>query len=130
MKTDEITLTLPRDQDYYEIAHLVLGGLAIRLDLTYDHLDDLQTALETVLREQEAGGELTISLRVDDDALHTMVGPFAGTRLRAALERDDEGEQLSLRRLLGTVCDGFRVEERGGSEWIELTKAYEGAGAA
>ena len=130
MKADEITLTLPRDRDYHEIAHLVLGGLAIRLDLTYEHLDDLQTALETVLREQGVDGELTISLRVDDDALHTVVGPFPGTRLRMALEREDDGEQLSLRRLLGTVCDRFRVEERAGSEWIELTKAYGGAGAA
>jgi len=127
VRTDEITLTLPRDRDYYEIAHLVLGGLAIRLDLTVDHLDDLQMALQTVLQQQEPDGELTIALRVDDSALHTVVGPFPGSRLRAALERGDEGEQLSLRRLLGAVCDRVEVEERAGGEWIELTKAYEAA---
>jgi len=125
VRADEITLTLPRDRDYYEIAHLVLGGLAIRLDLTVDHLDDLQMALQTVLQQQEPDGELTIALRVDDTALHTVVGPFPGTRLRAALEREDEGGELSLRRLLGAVCDGFEVEERAGGEWIELTKGYE-----
>jgi hypothetical protein len=127
VRADEITLTLPRDRDYYEIAHLVLGGLAIRLDLTVDHLDDLQMALQTVLQQQEADGELTIALRVDDSALHTVVGPFPGNRLRAALEREDEGEQLSMRRLLGTVCDHIEVEERAGAEWIALTKTYEAA---
>jgi hypothetical protein len=124
MRADEITLTLPRDRNYYEIAHLVLGGLAIRLDLTVDHLDDLQVALETVLAEQKPNGELTIALRVDDDALHTVVGPFPGSHMRAALEREDEGEQLSMRRLLGAVCDSVEVEERAGGEWIQLTKAY------
>jgi hypothetical protein len=124
-RADEITLTLPSDRNYYEIAHLVLGGLAIRLDLTVDHLDDLQVALETVLNQQEADGELTVALRVDENELHTLVGPFPGTRLRAALERDDEGEQLSMRRLLGAVCDRFEVEDRAGGEWIALTKAYE-----
>jgi hypothetical protein len=127
VKADEITLTLPRDRDYYEIAHLVLGGLAIRLDLTVDHLDDLQMALQTVLQTQEAEGELTIALSVDESALHTVVGPFPGSRLRTALEREDEGEQLSMRRLLRTVCDHIEVEERAGAEWIALTKTYEAA---
>jgi len=128
VRSDEITLTLPRDEDYYEIAHLVLGGLAIRLDLTVDHLDDLQMALQTVLQQQEPDGELTIALRVDESALHTVVGPFPGSRLRAALEREDEGEQLSMRRLLSAVCDHVEVEERAGGEWIALTKTYEGPG--
>jgi hypothetical protein len=122
VRADEITLTLPRDRNYYEIAHLVLGGLAIRLDLTYDHLDDLQVALETVLQQEEADGELTISLTVDEGALRTLVGPFPGGGLRTALEREDDGEQLSLRRLLGTVCDRVEVEQRAGGEWIALTK--------
>ena len=124
MRADEITLTLPRDRDYYEIAHLVLGGLAIRLDLTVDHLDDLQVALDTVLQQQPAVGDLTIAVRVHEGELHTLIGPFPGGNLRAALEEDDDGE-LSMRRLLGTVCDQVEVEERGGADWIGLTKAYE-----
>ena len=125
MRADEITLTLPRDRDFYEIAHLVVGGLAIRLDLTVDHLDDLQVALDTVLQQEMPEGELTIAVRVDDGELHTLIGPFQGGKMRAALERDDDGEQLSMRRLLGAVCDRVEVEERDGEEWIGLTKAYE-----
>jgi hypothetical protein len=79
VKTDEITLTLPRHRDYYEIAHLVLGGLAIRLDLTVDHLDDLQMALQTVLQHQEAEGELTISLRSTTARCTRSSGPSPAT---------------------------------------------------
>ena len=42
--TDEITLTIPRDRALYGVAHLVLGGLGIRLNLTIEHLEDLQLA--------------------------------------------------------------------------------------
>jgi hypothetical protein len=128
MRRDEITLTLPRRRDYYEIAHLVLGGLAIRLDVTLEHLDDLEVALASVLEQHDADGEVTIALRVEDGALQTVIGPFPGDRLRSALRREDD-EQLGLRRLLNTVCDGVSVEEREGGEWIELTKAFEVSGA-
>ena len=36
--SDEITLTLPRDREFHRIAHLVLGGLALRLELTIETL--------------------------------------------------------------------------------------------
>ena len=38
---DEITLTLPRQRDFHRVAHLVLGGLAVRLELTIETLEDL-----------------------------------------------------------------------------------------
>ena len=60
MSGDEIQLTLPADVAFHGVAHLVLGGLAVRLDL---------------------------------------------------------------RRILAAVCDRVRVEDRDGSQWIELTKA-------
>jgi hypothetical protein len=122
---DEITLTLPGRRDFYRIAHLVLGGLAIRLDLTYEQLEDLQLALASVLREQEPDGELNVTLRVEQGAIRAVLGPFAGGRLREAIEEAD-GEHLDLRRLLETVCDRVSVEERDGAEWIELEKSVEG----
>src|SRR5262249_55809694 len=44
---DEITLTLPHEREYHRVAHLVLGGLAVRLELTIETLEDLQLALST-----------------------------------------------------------------------------------
>ena len=49
MATDEITLTLPRGPEYQRVAHLVLGGLAVRLDLTIENLEDLELALDALL---------------------------------------------------------------------------------
>jgi hypothetical protein len=121
---DEITLMLPGRRDFYRIAHLVLGGLAIRLDLTYEQLEDLQLALASVLGEQEPDGDLSVTLRVEEGAIRAILGPFGGHRLRKAIEEAD-GEHLDLRRLLETVCDRVSVEERDGAEWIELTKSIE-----
>ncbi|MEX0673847.1 MAG: hypothetical protein WD067_03675 [Gaiellaceae bacterium] len=125
MTGDEITLTVPGRRDFYRIAHLVLGGLAIRLDLTYEQLEDLQLALGSVLSEQDPDGDLSVTLRVEEGVIHAVVGPFAGHRLRKAIEEAD-GEHLDLRRLLETVCDRVSVAEREGAEWIELTKSVEG----
>jgi hypothetical protein len=125
MTADEITLTLPARRDFYRIAHLVLGGLAIRLDLTYEQLEDLQLALASVLGEQEPEAELNVKLKVEQGMIRAVLGPFAGGRLREAIEEAD-GEHLDLRRLLETVCDRVSVEERDGAEWIELTKSVEG----
>ena len=50
--TEEIVLTLPRQRRYYDVAHLVVGGLAARLDLTVDTLADLQTALDGLLQRE------------------------------------------------------------------------------
>jgi hypothetical protein len=54
---DVVTLQLPRGRDFRAVAHLVLGGFATRLDLTYDVLDDIQTALDELLERAGYGSE-------------------------------------------------------------------------
>lgn len=121
--TDEITLTLPRERAFYRIAHLVLGGLAVRLDVTFEHLEDLQLALAGVLDRPEDGGDVTVRVSVEGDTIHTEIGPF-GPRLRNELDREGS-EKLSLRRLLDAVVDRVEVSERESGHWIELTKTVE-----
>ena len=124
--TDEITLTLPRHKPFFRVAHLVLGGVAVRHDLTFESLEDLQLALAGLLEHPPEGeGAVTVAISVGEGALRTVVGPFDGERLRAALEREHGGNGLSLRRLLETVTDGVHVGERDGAEWVELTKTVE-----
>ena len=74
---DEIVLTLPVEEEFQRIAHLVLGGLAVRLDLTFEHLEDMQLALEGLL-ERRGETPMTVSVLVDDGTLRTAIGPFAG----------------------------------------------------
>jgi hypothetical protein len=116
MRVDEISLTLPADDAFRRVAHLVLGGLAVRLDLTYESLEDIELALDTLLERSAHDGDVTVRVRVDEDALRTMVGPLDANVLR---ELDHEaGGGLDVRRILDAVCD--RVEVKGDS--VELTK--------
>jgi hypothetical protein len=124
--TDEITLTLPRDRDFYGIAHLVLGGLAARLDLTFETLEDLQLALASVLERPDAEGDVNVTLRVRGSAVEAHVGPFDRERLDAHLRRESS-EELSVGRLLDAVVDRVEIDDREGGAWIALTKTVDGA---
>ena len=123
MTGDTITLTIPREQPFHEVAHLVLGGVAARLDLTFESIDDLETALDAVLEHAADDGEVTVELLLDDGAIVTRVGPFAPDALRAELDRDEDG--VGLRRILDTVVDGYELDADG---WLELVKNTDGAG--
>lgn len=119
--TDEITLTLPRMREFVRIAHLVLGGLAVRLDLTFENLEDLQLALAGLLDRPDAEGFVTLAVRVEDGTLRASVGPFDDGFL-AELEREPE-DAVGLRRVLETVVDHVDLGTRDGGTWVELTKA-------
>jgi anti-sigma regulatory factor (Ser/Thr protein kinase) len=120
LSADEISLTLPADNAFHGVAHLVLGGLAVRLDLTLEHLEDLELALDALLERTASDGDVTVRVRVLDEELKTSVGPFKS--VRHELESND---QLNLARILATVCDQVEVTDRDGSEWVELTKRIE-----
>lgn len=120
---DRIVLELPADDGFEAIAQLVLGGVAARMNLTYENLDDLGTAVGTLLERRE-GAEVTVELEVAEDSITTIVGPF-GHGVAAELERDDDG--FGLRRVLATVTDSFEAMERDGAQWIELRKSVDRA---
>src|SRR5438874_9189882 len=109
---DAITLTLPRESEYQGVAHLVLSGLAARLDLTLEHLEDLQLAFDALLdpatRATSGDEELTVRLTVHDDALEAVVGPLS-RRLLDALERD-AGAELGVKRVLESTVDDVHVD--------------------
>jgi hypothetical protein len=117
MTGDMITLTIPREEPFHEIAHLVLGGVAARLNLTFESIDDLETALEAVLERASDDGEVTVELRLNEQSIVTRVGPFTPDALQAELDRDDGS--VGLRRILDTVVDAHEVDGEG---WLTLTK--------
>jgi anti-sigma regulatory factor (Ser/Thr protein kinase) len=121
--TDEITLTLPREPDFQRVAHLVLGGLAVRLDLTIENLEDLEIALDTILgRTDPTAGEITVRMRVTDGELETMIGPLT-QRLLDEIEDSDDGG-LGVRRVLESTVEDIHVD----GEWVRLTKKVAGHG--
>jgi len=120
--TDIVTLQLPRDRDFFGVAHLVLGGLGARFDLTYDVLDDMTTALDELLEQREAIDDVTLEVEIGDNEIRTTVGPFGG-RVVDELHASDAG--LGLRRVLETVVDKVSISERDGGHWVELQKHIE-----
>lgn len=125
MTAEEIRLVIPAEEDFRPIAHLVTGGLAMRLDVTYDDLDDLQVGIEAVLALRDDAGDLVVSLAADDGVLRASLGPFALESVHAA----DSESGLDMRRVLETVCDTHEVEERDDGAWVELSKQIASAPA-
>src|SRR3954466_9354278 len=125
MTGDMITLTIPREEPFHEVAHLVLGGVAARLNLTFESIDDLETALEAVLERASENGEVTVELRLHERGIVTRGGPFAPEALREELDRDDDS--VGLRRILDTVLDAYEVDADG---WLELKKNVAEGGPA
>jgi hypothetical protein len=124
LNADQICLTLPGDDAFHSVAHLVLGGLAVRLDLSFENLEDLELALDTLLERSSPGEDVNVRVVVGEGELRTSVGPLAS--IRSELERDGT-DNLSLGRILGAVCDSVSIEDRDGGDWVELTKRVTGA---
>ena len=120
---DEIRLALPAQEDFRHVAHLVVGGLAARRDLTYDVLEDLQVAFDALLACREDEDEIVVSMSVDGGEVRASVGPFTADAI-AQLDRGPG--DLPLRRVLQTVLDDVSVEERAGGSWVDVTKRVGG----
>jgi hypothetical protein len=106
---DEISLTLPADDAFYRVAHLVVGGFAARRELTFENLEDIELALDTLLERCTSNEEVTVRIALEDSQLRATVGPCAADILRD-LERR-VGDDLDLRRILEAVSDRIEVED-------------------
>jgi anti-sigma regulatory factor (Ser/Thr protein kinase) len=124
MTGDAIRLRIPHAKPYHGVARLVVGGLAARLDFSYEHLEDLQLALASILENEgyRVADEVTVELTLQDEGVLLAMGPLAGGRLRADLETEAL-EGIGLGRLLDPVAEHVEVEERDdGEEWLRLEK--------
>jgi hypothetical protein len=124
--TDQITLTMPRERPFFGVARLVLGGLAARLDVTVESLEELELALDGLLERRDGAEEITVALEVDGEVLHAKIGPFDDGGIRGELE-GEPGESMTLRRVLDAVVDRWEVSEADGGIWIEMQKRFERA---
>ena len=131
MSRDEIRLDDAAGAAYYGVAHLVLGGLAARLDLTVEHLEDLQLALDGLLdrRDGGAGGHTSRFASMDGEP-RGRGRAVQRRQLRAELRR-------GARRRLST-CGGSStqwstaavLEDATAATWVELRKQTGRAGRA
>ena len=120
--TDTITLTVPYDRPYQGVVRLVVGGLAARLELPIEQLDDVQLALEALLSDDSyaSGDTVTVEVEVGDT-------PLERAALDAALEAEPDPDRgVGLGRVLRTVMGGYEVEGRDGGGWLRMHKAVPG----
>jgi hypothetical protein len=120
---DSITLTLPHAKPYHGVARLVVGGLAARLALSYEHLEDLQLALESVLERDGyvQGDRVTVRLRVSPESIVMEIGPLDPEELRGDLE-PAAAVGIPLSRLLSNLVEEVALEEVDGGYLLRLEK--------
>jgi hypothetical protein len=97
-------MTLPAEE-YVVVARLVAAGIASRLSLGYEEVDDLQLAIDTVVRGAfDSASEATITIDTDEKALFVAIAPVAPTVLDRHFH--DGAESLQLRGILERLVDG------------------------
>jgi hypothetical protein len=124
---DRIELTTPVGRAFEPVIRMVMGGIADRLDLAFEELDDLQLAVERLLAEGDPQDPVTLSFEIIEDgrAVRTRVGPLRDVSLAAALQGPDPRPgELTLPRILSAVVDSFGVEQvHDGHLVVRLEKA-------
>ena len=113
----KVTLTIPGERRFVGIARMFVGGLAARVDLGYETMDDLQLALESILRKAELGPEVTLEAQLEGDSVLLLVGPFGSDPLEATV---GQGETLELERLLTALVAGTGSFTRDDGCWLRL----------
>ena len=122
---DRIELTIPLGRAWVPVVRLVLGGIADRIDLGLDDLDDVQLAIERLLAEAAASDEARLGFEIGSGGLRALVGPLREGPIAEALQGPEPRPgELTLRRILETVVDAFGVERAEGGELVvRLEKA-------
>jgi hypothetical protein len=112
MRGERIELTTPIGRAWDAVIRMVLGGIADRLDLGFDELDDLQLAVERLLAEGDPQDPVTLSFELVERGVRARVGPLKDAALAEALQGPDPPPGvLTLPRILSTVVDSYGIEE-------------------
>jgi hypothetical protein len=109
---------------------MVLGGIGLRKNLSFDTLDDLQLAVDSVLGGDgdAAEGPLTMTVSVRDDSLTLFLEALRDETLKATLSEGQvpagsEDKCLDVCVLLRSLVDSYSVKELAGGEFgVEMYK--------
>lgn len=77
--TDLVALEFPAHPSVLPLVRMVVGGMAARVDLSVDALDDMHMALEEIFYASREHGKSRCRLMItaESDALTVRLGPFA-----------------------------------------------------
>ena len=107
---DRVVITVPAGRPFRGVLRLVVGGIGSRCGLSFDHVDELQLAVDSLLDHRNpAYATIELEAAIGDEELVLVVGPFIG-------DADVAG-----RRVTSALVDRALTIERDGFEWIELS---------
>jgi hypothetical protein len=105
---NSVTVVLPAE-GFINVARLVASGFASQLALGFEAVDDLQLAVELVLRSVPAPGtHVTVALVSDADGLKIAFGPYEAQTAERHL-RDTADEGMALENVLSRLVDSVDV---------------------
>lgn len=116
--TELVELEAPIGREWEPVVRLVLGGVADRLGLGFEELDDLQLAVERLLVEANTQASVKLVFELSPDRVRTHVGPLREATVATALQGPSRPGELGLRRVLETVVDSFGVDDASEGELI------------
>jgi hypothetical protein len=130
-KSDIVVLRIPRGGGSLPVVRVVIGGVASRHALPVDSLDDLQLAVETMLREEPPiGGDVTLDLWVEHARLKVVLAGLTSPVVLRALscgqvvQSDASGAESVLRMILDALVDDYGIAEgaTAGSFAVQMEK--------
>jgi len=114
---DTVTITIPDKDSFVPLLRLVLGAVAMRKNVCYDDLDDVQLAVDDLLSGRMPNqGHVTMTVQVRDNDLDITVDALVDEslcrRLRDGPAQQPDGEQAGVVDtclLLRSLMDGYEV---------------------
>ena len=111
--TPPVTLDWPHDPRYRSVGRLVLGGVAARLDMPVDRIDELGMALDSLARAPVTGDRLELEIEVAPKALRATIGRFV----------DDPLSDPAIRRVVARLADEVASTATAGGHRVVLAVA-------
>lgn len=119
--TDVISVLLPPDERYVHLLRLTVSGIGLRMDLTYDDVEDLKLAVNEAfllvlgrMRNERVGVDFHVSGDSADISFRS-VGDLADHA------DGDDHESLGIFLIKG-VMDEVKFEEVDGQHSLRMTK--------
>jgi hypothetical protein len=91
---------------------MVLGGVAARVDLSLEEIEDLYVAVEELLSAAEGAGEgprHELAIELGDDGVTVNAGPFRTSALRSRLTSAEPSGTYDLQTVMRGVVQSVEV---------------------
>ena len=120
---DTISLSVPARVEYVPIVRLLVAGVANRIQLTLDEIEDLRLAVDelchSLVDADHPAGEMVITCRVLSEAL--AIEGVSEVPVEESERRPTEIQDLS-RRILDALTDEYEVDLDGDQRRFRMLK--------